>query len=667
VLWGVPALAQVPLSSTVPVGPAAHHRLYSPTTAVNTVSGIVAESGAETVTAAIYGTLAYGAPTTVPATVTLDLTHGQIDCQSVEGAVTIQGPLVAGAQPVFVNCQPPASSGGATHAGGISFAGNTHLGEVTPQMWGAIPDDGLSDLEAFNGMFEALKTRGGGAVYLPPGVYAWPGAPTGSYTQPSYVDTFTREGSNLVIRGAGRGVSILEYPGGFGVRLGNTRADSNRICGGTLPFNPPTSCTGSVYAQGIAPAARIVDAPAGERAITLLTLSDVSKFAVGDVIFLESDIATTVGNAPAHYEYNDITAIDTGTGVLSLLRPLSMNFTTTNSNWPPFVFHIPVVPENITLRDFTVRGTHAGGVTNSGLHAYGVRKVRLENLEFLDVHNYASFSEDVEISNSWFHVTAGVDSVTNEFIDAVKRLNIHDTFFEGGSSVGLASFSVGGRIHHNTIFPPSGGPSLKLSADLSHTELGMEVSHNLIWVDGSQIGISVSNLVGVTVADNDIYTTPEATSTNVGIGLAGTNSHIDVVNNRIVSLNPTTGNCIRLSALSGAESQTYIRTMGNRCTVPERGIWNNSSGGGTVDQWVIVQNEMLGVGTPLVLGNATNVTLDVNLPPDGGIRWVTGTRPTCDSGHRGTVFYVAGAAGMLDTFELCRKDAGNAYAWVSLF
>ena len=45
----------------------------------------------------------------------------------------------------------------------------------------------------------------------------------------------------------------------------------------------------------------------------------------------------------------------------------------------------------------------------------------------------------------------------------------------------------------------------------------------------------------------------------------------------------------------------------------------------------------------------------------------TGARPTCDSTSRGTTWYVAGGAGVADTFEICRKDASDVYAWVTLF
>ena len=50
-----------------------------------------------------------------------------------------------------------------------------------------------------------------------------------------------------------------------------------------------------------------------------------------------------------------------------------------------------------------------------------------------------------------------------------------------------------------------------------------------------------------------------------------------------------------------------------------------------------------------------------------GILWASNAEPTCAAGIRGTVNYVAGGAGVLDTFKVCRKDAGDAYAWVTLF
>lgn len=49
------------------------------------------------------------------------------------------------------------------------------------------------------------------------------------------------------------------------------------------------------------------------------------------------------------------------------------------------------------------------------------------------------------------------------------------------------------------------------------------------------------------------------------------------------------------------------------------------------------------------------------------VQYSTGARPICDASARGTTWYVAGGAGVLDTFEICRKDAADVYAWVTLF
>lgn len=51
---------------------------------------------------------------------------------------------------------------------------------------------------------------------------------------------------------------------------------------------------------------------------------------------------------------------------------------------------------------------------------------------------------------------------------------------------------------------------------------------------------------------------------------------------------------------------------------------------------------------------------------DIGVQWATGTRPTCDAAARGTTWYVAGGAGVADTFEVCGKAAADTYSWVAL-
>ena len=96
-------------------------------------------------------------------------------------------------------------------------------------------------------------------------------------------------------------------------------------------------------------------------------------------------------------------------------------------------------------------------------------------------------------------------------------------------------------------------------------------------------------------------------------------------------------------------------------------------------------------GAPLTLrpgagtGSATGVALIIQTPTatgsgataqtqterarfsEAGFKLATGTRPTPDASTRGTIFYVAGGAGVADTLEVCVKSAGDTYSWVSLY
>ncbi len=51
----------------------------------------------------------------------------------------------------------------------------------------------------------------------------------------------------------------------------------------------------------------------------------------------------------------------------------------------------------------------------------------------------------------------------------------------------------------------------------------------------------------------------------------------------------------------------------------------------------------------------------------GGIQYADGARPGCDATHRGSTWYVAGGAGVKDTFALCGKNAADVYAWQAIY
>lgn len=50
-----------------------------------------------------------------------------------------------------------------------------------------------------------------------------------------------------------------------------------------------------------------------------------------------------------------------------------------------------------------------------------------------------------------------------------------------------------------------------------------------------------------------------------------------------------------------------------------------------------------------------------------GVLNVSGARPSCVASVRGLQWYVAGGAGVKDKFEVCAKDAAEAYAWRVLY
>ena len=42
-------------------------------------------------------------------------------------------------------------------------------------------------------------------------------------------------------------------------------------------------------------------------------------------------------------------------------------------------------------------------------------------------------------------------------------------------------------------------------------------------------------------------------------------------------------------------------------------------------------------------------------------------KPTCDSTKRGQLWYTQSSAGVKDALEVCAKDAGDAYAWRTIY
>lgn len=118
----------------------------------------------------------------------------------------------------------------------------------------------------------------------------------------------------------------------------------------------------------------------------------------------------------------------------------------------------------------------------------------------------------------------------------------------------------------------------------------------------------------------------------------------------VTSASPPTNLTMHATDASGSDTAaTNYRIAGGAAT-------GNAAGGAIV---LLTSDAGASGSTPQTL------TEKARIPTDGGVRIADpGTRPACDSTHRGTIWYDAGGAGVADEFTICCKDAANSYAWV---
>jgi hypothetical protein len=370
-----PLLAQ-PLSSTVPVGPAAHHQIYSATTAINTLAGIVADVGQAIMTAAIYGTISYGAVTTVPATLTLDLTHGMIDCASTDNAVTISGPILAPpTQQIFTNCGlsdlkvttaqvfypewlgaqgdwrfftgcsiasasttltcpagsfTPAMVGRRASVQGAGAAG-AYLNTTVAAMAGdatlilalaaattvtatAEVDIGTDDVLAIQYAIDAVGWGGGGVVEFNRRYFLHTIGSTGGPGRMIFCgwDNMTMRGSGTIRVENGR------VPGGNAIFIGGV------VKAPTPALRNTAFTTQSWYEQSNPPTYYPLSGATqiGSLTVTLATPADAGNFVPGDWVFLRTGQMIAANTSQPDAEINQVAAVDAGTGLITLSGPL---------------------------------------------------------------------------------------------------------------------------------------------------------------------------------------------------------------------------------------------------------------------------------------------------------------------------------------------------------
>lgn len=224
-----------------------------------------------------------------------------------------------------------------------------------------------------------------------------------------------------------------------------------------------------------------------------------------------------------------------------------------------------------------------------------------------------------------------------------------------GATNNYAAVFTGGSVGVKTVTP---GSTLEVSGANSDTTFASTDSHSLAAIrikntdattNNWQALVFTNSLVGGTLASIDVQNVNQASS--YGAISLSTRAADGYKQRFIVTSNGNVGIATPVPGGTGAAGVAAFGAATAPSTSP-------------ADQVQLWGADIAGAGT---FGLNIRDELGGVYKIGAGIMWASGTKPTCAAGIRGTVYYVAGGAGVLDTFEVCRKDAADAYAWVTLF
>jgi Right handed beta helix region len=579
--------AQAPLSSTVPVGNAAHHKIYSASTTINTLAGIVADVGANSITAAIYGVISYGAVTTVPATLTLDLSHGMINCNNVVGAVTIQGPyIIPEKQQVFLNCPN----------GSVVIANRSAT--IFPEMfggsdWGVQLTTALTACPAGYACAIQMQNIAGGTAAASVNL-------TKSNVQIFFGPYTYTLAPNAQLTASGLTANI------FGVELAGTDSVTT-----TLACNSPAGCVSLVgtyplvgglsqfvVQNNIAAGDRTFMALSGDIAGTGLTVGDVIK--VGDWGFINS--AAT----PDHQIVNDRVVTNIAGTTITVDRPFTFNFNT--------------------------QGCTAWEKYGSGAHSTYIHDLKIQNNNGTTGRPlYVQLVYDFRLENTILYAVANPNTILAVFNshNLILRNNTFITAQTNGGYIAEIAQIEGGLIYGNRF-------TCDATANAG-SGLVLDFGANNIVVDSNIIDcIGAANFgIRIVEADNNILINNQISSNS----LSG--SGIDITgNHNILRDNTTTkfayGILLQTAAyrtagtLAGWQPSHFYAANACVAEVPENGWIFCTSAGGTsgANQPTWNETQSVRVGIP-----ATGATTPDNTVSWIGMKYHTNTGTIID-GHK---------------------------------
>jgi hypothetical protein len=204
--------------------------------------------------------------------------------------------------------------------------------------------------------------------------------------------------------------------------------------------------------------------------------------------------------------------------------------------------------------------------------------------------------------------------------------------------------------------------------------LHMNANQTLNIQAGQPVVIQNSQLSGnvAITAAGSFFTPPYAFNNRFVNGAAFTGAYAHLVAQKHTHLTGADGvgpNRDVLSRASGANAYSYLAdTVTGAQTVGfgARLEWESNAGG----TGAALGFEVGGTGSNnesqialYTQPSAGLLTRRLTVTHQGAVQWASGTEPACNAAARGAVVFVAGGAGVKDTFRVCAKDAADVYAY----
>lgn len=366
---------------------------------------------------------------------------------------------------------------------------------------------------------------------------------------------------------------------------------------------------------------------------------------------------------------------------------------------------------SVTLPSFTWTAEQNTGLYRIGSNNIGFTINGTKRLDINASRLQISGNLDPEVSG-----TRNVGSNTvkwgNLFIqktiigdDATQVNNVMLRHVSGGEPNGVLAVTTGteslfasvamfrlalGQASLDTNFTPVGGAYINAIHDWTGASPTTEFDAYKFNVDMHPsgnitvptIGLQTDlNLLGATRTYSGAY--------NTGIYGAGYSDATSIVSGDLIGVigdaeHGATGTVAGVWAVSGQFCCAYDGAGGAHGTIARAGFFHATQpfkGTGTITHhdgiWIEDQtagstytattNHAIHVDEPtgsnfLVSGTDGRVTATSLQQNPNGV-----AKPTCNAGNRGTFWQVFGGAGVKDTVEVCAKDAGDAYAWRTIY